>query len=105
MLSVDFTPGQPDQALTTQWGAVPMYIEAHWNPRGEFWALTLQRVDTGETLIQGLPLAINRDNLAPYPFGVGILYAINTIGGDSPPTLANLGDTLLVYWVDPAELA
>lgn len=103
MLTVDFTPGLYEQVFATQWGGVPVQIAAHWNERGNLWTFDLAREDTGEVLLQGCPLVVNTNVLAPFGFSLGRLVLINTIDGISNPTLDNLGTDVVAIWGAESE--
>lgn len=104
MLVVPFT-SDPAQSFTVQLGDGKYIIDARYNDRSKSWTFDLTRDADQVMLVAGVPLLLGGDLLAPYPFNIGALTAVDSSQADVEAGPDDLGERALVVWASPLELA
>lgn len=91
-----------NQKLTIALAGITYQLTLRWNVSESAWVLDIAD-NTGNALLNGIPLITGTDLLAPYAymnFG-GQLIAFTDNNPDAPPTYADLGSTGHVYFETP----
>lgn len=82
-------------------------LDFHWNTRAAAWFMGFSDPNTGAPLYQGLRLNLGvifvggTDPALP----AGGFVLVDTTGRGTPPTLVDLGQRVVLYYVTAAEIA
>lgn len=84
--------------------ATPYRLSFRFNRRRERWAMDIKNQE-GETLLAGIPILVAMDLTSRFRVvggPPGRFFAVDTSNQDSPPTEADLGNRVLLYYEEAA---
>lgn len=93
----------PAYKFVTQLGDRKFRFRFAWNDRNGTWNFDLYNADTDALIVGSLTVCLGADLLAPYAFGIGALYALDTLTGNKPAALDDLGTRVKMYWASEDE--
>lgn len=91
------------QDFTTQLGENNLRFALKYNSRTGLRTMDLYLADTNEPLLTGVPLVVGENFLAPYNFGLGILFMADLSNTGSEATHENFGSTVKLVWASDEE--
>lgn len=100
----------PWQEFTCTLGDVSYRFQARYNDRNGLWTFNMERAD-GEDLssvystLQGVPIVCGYNLLKPYGLAIGAMIATDLEAGNHDAGPNDLGDRVLVTWLDDADIA
>jgi hypothetical protein len=92
------------QTFTVQLGNVKYDFVAKYNSRSGCWSVDMSETVSGRIMFQGSFLTLGVDILAPYNFGIGSIFSVDTTGQGQEAGADDFGSRVLVYWVSPDEV-
>jgi hypothetical protein len=99
----------PNQTVTIQLGSKTTQFSgnyqfwAYFNDRVGVWCIDISDANSGVIILQGIPLVLGCDLLAPYKLGIGMLIVFDETSSNKEATFDSLGDITNVYWISPDE--
>lgn len=90
-----------EQTFTITLAGTEYQLTVRWNDSDEGgWMLDIDKPDNAGSILAGIPLVTGCDLLAPVDYlGIGGGLVVWADGSDLPPTLANLGDGVDLYFI------
>jgi len=97
--------GDPARSFTTDFAEGKYLLEARWNERGAVWTFDVVRDADQVRLLAGVPILLGQDLLAPYALGIGGLIAADQSQTDTDAGPEDLGERVVLFYLDQAELS
>jgi hypothetical protein len=105
-VSIELVPVGPEafQNLTVALGGVRVVMDIAYNERTGLYSLSMFDEVTQSALVEGAPIVLGEDMLAPYNFGLGRLIPVDQATTMIDAGFGDLGGRVVLVWASDDEV-